>query len=354
MSYVISLLAALLLLGILILVHELGHYTAGRILKFKINEFSVGFGPRLFGWTRKDIKYSLRALPLGGYCMFSGEQEGDESAEKSFYNEKPWKRLIVMVSGCLMNFITAFLMAVVLLTCIGVPESNHSIGSVVEGSAAAQAGLQAGDEILAVDGTETPEAQDVITQIGKAEGKTSVITVLRDGEKKDIPVTPVYNEEEKRYMIGIYFGTDRVHLGLFESIGISAEYCRDVSGALFDFLKGLITKGTGAGDVTGPIGTVAVISETAREGFADSFAAGMSNLLQLGVLISMNLGILNILPLPALDGGKIIFVLYEMIFRRRVKPEHEAIVHLVGMALFIILAVVIGYQDIVRLIRGTL
>lgn len=349
MTSILSLLCAILLLGVLILVHEWGHFLMGRALGFTILEFAVGFGPKLFSFTKKDTCYSLRLLPLGGYCMFDGEEKGEETRPGSMYNQKPWKRLLVMLSGCFMNFLTAFVLAMILLTLVGLPMTNHSIGSLSEGGAAQQAGLLPGDEIVAVNGVETPNAEDVVREISAAMGQESTFRILRDGQSRDFSFAPVFDENEQRYMIGIYFGTSRVRINFFKSLGISATYCVDVTKALFSFLGNLLFKGEGASDLTGPIGTVYVISQSTQQGFADSFAAGLDALLELGILISMNLGILNILPLPALDGGKVVFVLIEMIFRRRVKPEHEAIVHLVGMALLFGLALLIGYQDIVRL-----
>ncbi len=350
MSTVLSFIVALVILSIFVTLHELGHYVAGRKLGFGIVEFAVGMGPAIFKKKKNGILYSLRAIPMGGMCRFYGEDEATEDA-RAFGAQKPWKRAVVLVSGALMNLVTAVVLATVILTAIGViVDYIPSVGGFsYENSPAEKAGLLSGDVFVAVDGkalAERGQIDSLISLIGEAESEGCVVTVLRNGESMDFTVRDMYNETEGRNMIGIQIGAIPVYerLGFFEALGNSFRYIWELIKGMVSFFGMLFRGEVKQGDVVGPVGILVLISDAVKEGVA--------RVLEIAVLISANLGIFNLLPLPALDGGRLVFVGIEAIRRKPVPPEREGIVHLVGIILLIGLIVFLTIGDFSTIFGG--
>ncbi|OQB25321.1 MAG: Regulator of sigma-W protease RasP [Firmicutes bacterium ADurb.Bin182] len=342
MENILSIVVALLVLSIFIFVHELGHYGAGRILGFKIVEFSIGMGPALLKKDKKGIRYSVRAFPIGGMCKFYGEDEAVRNNE-SFNAHKPWKRMIVTAAGPVMNILFALIFAIVTLTVYG--DYVTGISSFAEDSSPAQsAGLMPGDTIYAIDGKRIEYYAAAVDAIRRADGEEAVITVERNGKKLDFVVKDMYNPEKGYNFLGVNIEPVRKHYGLFEAIGASFAYIWSMIMEMFKFLGSIFTKGVQKGDVMGPVGTISFIGQAVRMGF--------ESLLRLGSLISVNLAIVNLLPLPALDGGRIVFQVVETVRGKPVSAEKEGMVHFVGIILLFALIIFLTFNDISTMFGG--
>lgn len=333
-------LLALLLLGLLIMAHEAGHYFAARACGIEVQEFAMGMGPVLLkGKNKRGTQFSLRAFPIGGFCQFYGEDE-DLSDPRAFNNQKVSKRFLTVLSGPAMNFVVALVVIVLYLSVIGIYDTVARVYAVEEN--AAKAGLMVGDELLRVNGEEIETTNDVIEVVSASEGKSVTLTVLRESVEKDVVITPFYDEEAQRYRIGFTFDQERVRVPLATSIPFSAQYNFESATLIFKTLKNLITTGEGVDEVTGPVGTVYVIQEVTREGGIDIY-------MQLLSVISMNLGVMNLLPLPGLDGSRLLFLAYEAVRRKPVKREIEGTIHFAGLVLLMGLMVVLTYKDVMQI-----
>lgn len=328
---------ALLLLGVLILAHEAGHFLAARACGIGVQEFAMGMGPLLLKKTsKKGTQFSLRLFPIGGYCQFYGEDE-DLPDPRAFNRQPVWKRAITVASGPLMNFIVAFLVIVLYMSAVGLLAVVPKVAQVEPN--AQQAGLMPGDELIAANGEAVTDTQLIAMAIDESAGADVTLTVLRDGEQMEIAVTPFYDEELGRYRAGFTFAQERVHVPLLQSIPFSVSYNVESVRLIASTLKNLVFKGEGVNEVTGPVGTVYVIQEVTQTGGLDVY-------LELIALISVNLGVVNLLPIPGLDGSRLLFLLVEAIRRRPVKRELEGAIHAAGFILLMGLMIVLTYKDI--------
>lgn len=348
MSNILYILGALLILDILVVVHELGHYLMARALKIPVLEFAVGMGPLLFGFERKGIKYSFRAIPIGGYCSFIGEYDDNYEVEGALNKQPVWKRFLITVAGPVMNFILAFVLVIVMYAGVGLPDSRPLIDSVVENTPAMQAGLQSGDVITSIDDVEisyTYEGAAKLSEQIKAATENTPIHLIvdRSGEQLTLQMVPERNEEGN-LAIGIWMGQERVRYDLITSIGASGQVLWNAATLMVDSLRNLIFKGEGVDDMMGPIGIVSFMTVEIRN--------GIDQILNLMIIISLNLGIMNLLPIPGLDGGSILLMLVELVRRKPLKPEHVGMVTAIGLVLVLGLMVVISFKDIARLVTG--
>lgn len=338
-------LIGILLLGILIAVHEFGHFIAARLSGIEVMEFAIGMGPKLVGWTGKSgTKFSLRAIPLGGFCAFYGEDDVEGKSKddpRAYGKQNVWKRIFTVAMGPAMNFVLALVVAFAFFFCLGELVSTATVDRLMEGYPAAEAGLLPGDEILAVDNIAINSSNAVVASL--SEGHAAAITVLRGGEEHTFTITPRWNEEEQRYLIGIYFAQERVTLDFPTSVKAAWQNCLRAGTAVVDALKGIFTDPEIRDSVSGPVGAVAAVSQAVQQDGIDAF-------LSLLMLISVNLGIMNLLPIPGLDGSRIIFHLIEAVRGKPIKPEREAMVHLIGMVFLFGLMIFFTYKDIMRLI----
>lgn len=341
MATFLSILAALLVLGIFVVLHELGHFCAGRKLGFDILEFSVGMGPAIIKKEKNGILYALRALPLGGMCRFYGEDE-ETGDGKAFGSHPVWKRAVVIAAGPIMNIVTTLILATVMLMTYG--EYMPSINSFsFENSPAQAAGMEPGDIITAVDGKKLSYYNEITQFIIDADGDNMQITAIRGGERLTFNITGAYDQAEGRNIIGILMEPMRLKYGFFDAIGGSFNYVWQMIKELFMFFSRLFQGDIKSGDVAGPVGIVTMIGQAVRTGF--------ETVLRIGVLLSANLGLMNLLPLPALDGGRLVFIAIEAIRGKPIPPEKEGIIHFIGLALLLMLVVVISVSDIRGLIR---
>ena len=362
---------ALLLLAILIVAHEFGHFMAARLMKIDVREFAVGFGPKLVGWKSKkyETTFAIRAIPMGGYCSFYGEDDATgESRDdpRRFGKHNVWKRMFVILMGPVMNFVLAFAVAVVLIWCTGVTtatdkvEYDPFIQSVLASGPAHDAGMLAGDQVLEINGKNMMDGtmDTLLNTISswKAGDGPLVMKILRGGETLELSMTPVWNEDEQKMQIGVYISgyrrTVTKRVGFFGGFSEAWKMCTNAGGAILRALKNLVTTGEGLEDTSGPVGIVSIIStEVSGQVEQHGAGAGVSTFAQLLILISINLGLMNLLPIPGLDGSRLVFGLIEAIRGKPVPPQKEAIVHLVGMGLLMTLMVFFTFRDVMRLFQ---
>lgn len=352
---VLYILLAILLLGILIMVHEFGHFAAARLCGIEVKEFSLGFGPPILRKVSKKTGtgFSIRPIPLGGYCMFYGDMDDDPSGKMQddprAYDRQPvWKRMITVVSGPLMNFVLAIVVAVILMAFFAVkPVGNCYIGGVEEGSPAMEAGILPGDKIISIADTnvESLSAQGVVDAIGAGDPAVPVeITLRRDGKDIPLSVQMNYSETEKRYLMGITIAESTGRLSAGEIIPEAWDMCVFYGGTITRALGKMVTTGEGLNESAGPIGIVDMVSQQTRQ-------YGIMAYLELMVLISINLGLMNLLPIPGLDGSRLVFHLIELIMGRPVNRKVETVIYLIGYVFLIGLMIFFTFKDVLRLFR---
>lgn len=351
MLYII---VGILLFGLLIAVHEWGHFITAKLLGVKVNEFAIGMGPVLVSFQKGETQYSLRLLPVGGYCAMEGEDETNDDP-RAFSSKAPWRRFIILAAGSFMNFVAGFLLVALLFTAAG-SYAVPVIREFAEGFSCAGAdGLQVGDRIRSINGHTISVYQDVSTQLASASGETLDLVVERDGEPvvlNDLPLTPKdYTVDGQTVtMYGIYFDKEQATASgvLLQSWKTCGYFAR----AVWSGLAMLVTGQVGLHDMSGPVGIVSYLGQAGSQG--GSVAAGMQNVCYIIALIAVNLAIMNLLPLPALDGGRIFLLIvgevWQLLSGRRLDPKYEAWIHGAGFALLLLLMVVVTFSDIWKLV----
>ena len=337
-------LLALLMLGALIMVHEAGHFFAARGCGIEVQEFAMGMGPVLFSHKgRRGTKFSLRLFPIGGFCQFYGEDE-DTKDGQGFNDYSVWKRAATVLSGPAMNFVLAIVIIVVYLSAWGLPMVVPRVAELEMNAEAA--GLMVGDEILFVNGIKVVDTTTILTAISEGAEADVTLTVDRAGETVDVTIKPFYDEEAGRYRVGFSFAQERTRVSLLESFPFSVSYNLESASLIVDTLRKLVTTGEGAKDVTGPVGTVYVIQEATQQG-------GMDIFMEMAAMISVNLGVMNMLPIPGLDGSRLLFLLVEAVRRKPVKRELEGAIHFAGFVLLMGLMVLLVYKDVLSIVTGS-
>ena len=359
MSTILYVILAIIIFGILIGVHEWGHFIAARLCGVKVLEFSMGMGPLLFQKEgRKGTKISLRALPIGGFCAMEGEDE-DSDDPQAFGNAPAWKRLIILVAGAAMNFFVGVVLIVLCYTQV-TGFVTPTITSFAENCPYESADcLQTGDTFYKINGERVYFTTDVTTYLARRTGGTSDIVVIRDGKKvflEDYPMIPVeYTDEETGEAVMRYgFNFAEMETGFFAHVKYSwycaADFVRMVRLGLTD----LITGAAGIKQMTGVVGIVGVIADVGTS--SPTVYDALLNIAYLSAFIAVNLAVMNLLPIPALDGGRIFFLLVtwvlEKLLRRRIEPKYEAYINAAGLVALMGLMVFVMYNDIVRLIMG--
>lgn len=349
---ILYVLLAILLLGILIMVHEFGHFAVARLCGIAVKEFSLGFGPVIWQHKSKksDTTFSIRPIPMGGYCMFYGDTDDDPNGstkdDPRNYNKAPvWKRMLSVLAGPGMNFVLAFVVAIALMGVYGAVATTPVVQEVEAGMPAAEAGLQAGDIFVRVNQTEVENGtvQDVSNAIG-ADGSSAPveITVLRDGQEQTFTVTPQYDNELERYRVGVTIAQGYEKTPASSILPSAWSLCKQASVAIVESLGKLFTTGEGLNDAAGPVGVVSLVAQQTQQG-------GLEIYLYLLVIISINLGLMNLIPIPGLDGSRLIFMLIEAIRRKPVNQKIEAGVHLCGYVLLFGIMIFFTFKDVLRL-----
>ena len=382
MSFIITILAALLVFSAVIAIHEFGHFTVAKLCGIQVNEFSIGMGPVLWKKNRKGTQYSLRALPVGGFVALEGEESPEsqqaeavrDAREDNFssskhdlnilstesdgevqkkpagipLNEAPvWQRVLVMVAGAVMNFVLGFVVLVVLIAAQNEPITSKTIYAIQDGALCGQTGLQAGDKVLAVNGRRCFVANDILYELVRTQSYSADFTVLRDGHKVQLPGVQfdTWQDEKGETHMSIGFsvyGLEKTPGNVLREAGNSVLYYgRIVFTSLVDLVRGRES----INNLSGPVGIVSAIGQAASYGWQD--------LLELLALITVNLGILNLLPFPALDGGKVVFLVIEGVTGHAVPEKLQSVLTLATFGLLFGLMLFATYNDILRLITGT-
>lgn len=340
---------ALLFFGLMILLHEFGHFAAAKLFKVRVNEFSVGMGPALWKRRRGDTLYAVRLLPIGGYTAMEGE-DTDSEDDRAFCKKKVWQRMVVVVAGAAMNLVLGLVLMAILLATSGELVGTNVIHSMYDGAVSAQYGLQAGDRIVEIDGHRLWSPQDLTYLLSRSDDGVFDFVVERDGETVELPGVHFATEEVDGITLVHYdfsvvgeepnFGNVFVH-----AFTESASVVRTVWLSIFD----LVTGRFGLSQLAGPIGTMDIISDVTASAAAEGRAG---DLLMLLAFITINLGVANLLPLPALDGGRLLFLVLEGIRRKPIPAKYEGYVHAAGMVLLLLLMLVVSLNDILRIARG--
>ncbi len=344
---IVSIIVAIIVFSIIILFHEFGHFLLAKLNGIRVNEFALGLGPTIFSFGKGETKYCLKALPFGGACVMEGEDE-DSTDERAFTNKSVWARISVVFAGPFFNFILAFIFALILIGSIGYDEPVLS--DIIEGSAAEEAGMQAGDEIGKINHLSIHFYREVTSYAVFHPGDTVEVTYLRGGEKYTTTLTPTYDEEEGRYLYGFMFSAAQVKCGVLSTIEYSFYEVRYWIYSTIQSLRMLVTGAVSVNELSGPVGIVSSMGSVYEESVStDGYYYAFLNMINWAILLSANLGVMNLLPLPALDGGRLVFLIVEAIRGKRVPPEKEGMVHLVGIVLLLLLMVVIMFNDIRKL-----
>lgn len=330
---IINVLIALLVFGIVVAVHEFGHFSVAKLNNIIVNEFAIGMGPVLYQKEKNGTSYSLRAIPMGGFVAMEGEEEESED-ENAFCNKSPLSRIAVIFAGPFMNFVLTIVMFILLFTFTGVPVNK--VGNMVEGAPASMSELKVGDEIVAINGKTITSWNEIPTAISNVNGDV-VIDVVRDGQSKKITIVPKDNGGRKT--IGIY---PKYEKSVSSSVGQAFYQTYSISVQMLDFLRNLVTGRVSAKGVSGPIGIVKEMSS--------SVSSGLGTVINYIAFISLNLGIMNLLPIPALDGFRIMTAFCELVTRRKLNKKMEYIVNAGGMILLIGIMILVTYKDILNIL----
>ncbi len=330
-------LVAILLFLFLILIHEFGHFIAAKLLGVRVNEFAIGFGPKLLKWGKGETKYAVNLVPLGGYCAMEGEDE-DSTDDRAFCKKKPWRRFLIVVMGAVFNLILGLILVAVTL----IPQDRFATTTVAEfyeNSISSQCGLMVGDTIVEVDGRHIFTTYDLSYAFSNVDDGKIDITVKRDGKKVELKNVRFASEEiEGINYLTVDFSVEPREKTFFSFIGETFSTALSYCAVVFRSLIDLITGRYGISAMSGPVGVTAAIGSVAKQ--------SLMNLIPIMSLITINLGLFNLLPLPALDGGRLVFIIFEMIFKKPVPQKYESIVHAVGFILLIGLMLVVTFKDI--------
>ena len=341
--------------GILIAVHELGHFLAAKACKVKVNEFSIGMGPAIFKKQGKETLYSLRILPIGGYCAMEGEDD-DSADPRSFGKQRRWKKLIILAAGAFMNFLLGFIIVIIIFSQAEVYGSSTVSGLMDGFPDNGEAGLMEGDKIYSINGMRIYYSNDFSTAMARS-GENVDMVVIRDGEKVTLED---YNLTQREYTengetvvkYGIYFET--IPATFLEKLKYSVYTSFNFVRLIWYSLSDLFTGAVGIKDLSGPVGVVSVMNDMGAQ--AATVGDAILNISYLCAFIAINLAVMNMLPIPALDGGRIFFLIVtwviEKVIRRKVNPKYEGYIHTAGFVLLMGLMVIVFASDVVKIING--
>ncbi|MDU7501198.1 MAG: RIP metalloprotease RseP, partial [Finegoldia magna] len=328
--------SSIIIFLLVILIHEFGHFIVAKMNGVSVLEFSVGMGPKLFQKESNGTLYSLRLLPVGGYCQLEGEDEENDSPN-SLNNQSPFVRLKVILAGAIMNFILAFILLILLMS---VSRVSTEISGVLEDSPAYSSGIQTGDKIVSINGKNIDDGEELLKNIKESQGDLD-IGVIRDSRSKNIKVTPRLENNVRKIGVNFQEEYNIKNFSIIKGFKKGVITFLNLTGMLYKFLGMLITGQLGLGGVSGPVGVVKEIGNAAK--------TGVANLIFLLAYININLGVFNLLPIPALDGGRAIFILIEMIFGKKISQEKEGYIHMVGLILLLALIAVVTIKDVIKL-----
>jgi RIP metalloprotease rseP len=332
---IINIIIALLIFGIVVAVHEFGHFFVAKLNKITVHEFAIGMGPVIFQKEKNGTNYSLRAIPMGGFVAMEGEDEESDDPN-AFCQKKPLQKMAVIFAGPFMNFVLTIVTFILLFTLSGVPVNK--VGNIIENSPASKSELKVGDEIKSINGTNIKSWNDIPTTIAGTKGDVT-LQVIRDGQPKEITITP--EEKNGRRTVGIYPMYEK---NFSSSVSQAFSQTYSVSLSMLDFIKKLFTGKVDFNYVSGPVGIV--------KEMGSSVNSGLATVINYIAFISLNLGIMNLLPIPALDGFRLLTSFVELITRKKLNKKMEYIVNAAGMIFLISIMLLVTYKDLIKIFTG--
>ena len=338
----LTVLACIFVFGILVTVHEFGHFITAKLTGMKVEEFSIGFGPKIYQQQEGETLYSLRMLPLGGYNKIAGmDPEDPEDLERGFNSKPVASRMLVILAGSLMNFLLPVLIFFGIFLSYGmeIPENTPVLGQIVEGYPAAQSGLKEGDRILSINGQPVSQWPDIRNSLADAGTKPVPFEIQRDKEKLTVTVTPVLNPETGRPFIGVVSSLKKVQLTPWQAAVSSVTATKNIIKNMYASLYHMLTGKTKA-EFAGPVGVAKMAGQVAHKGF--------DMLLQFTAMLSLNLAIINLLPLPALDGGHFLILLIEAVTGHKLGKTAMQNIQKVGVAMILALTIFATFKDLTR------
>lgn len=339
----VTFIASVVVFGVLIFIHELGHFLVAKLVGIRVHEFSLGFGPKLVCYPRGETSYNLRLFPLGGFVRMAGMDPGEEEEEvddSRLFNKKTvGQRIAVIVAGPLMNFFLAILLLAVIFAAQGVPGPSTTINNVLPDYPASAAGIRAGDTIRAVNGVPVNTWTELVAQINTRPEQKITVTVMRDGREEEISVRTI-QDENGQGKIGIIPANSYQKVNILAAAGAGVEWTVKLTFLILDFVSKMLF-GQAPAELGGPVRVVAEIGKAAE--------VGIYLLVELAAFLSINLGLFNLFPIPALDGSRILFLTWEKVRGRPVDPVKENFIHLVGFGLLLLFMVVVTYNDILQI-----
>lgn len=342
-----GILIAILLFSAIVIFHELGHFLLAKANGIRVDEFSLGLGPTLVGKEFRGTKFSIKLLPFGGACMM-GEDDADDMSEGSFNSKSVWARISVIVAGPLFNLLLAWILCVIMVAWVGY--RAPVVGEVSEGYSAKEEGMRSGDVITEIDGKRIHLWNEItLSNLMNSNGEKTEITYLRDGKETSVILEPRALEGDMNKRLGITSTAEFTKAGVLGSLQYGAYTVKYWIDYTMDCLKMLVGGKVGIKDMSGPVGIVDAVDETYQNSRAAGLKIVVLNLMNFAILLTANLGIMNLLPIPALDGGRLVFLFVEAVRRKRIPPEKEGMVHFAGFALLLVLMVVVMYNDIMKL-----
>lgn len=337
-----------LLFELIILIHEGGHFVTAKLCGVKVNEFALGMGPKIIKFQKGETLYSLRLFPIGGFCAMEGE-DSESDDKRAFGNKKVWQRMIIVVAGAVMNIILGLVL--MMITLVPNKYFASSTVAVFADNATSNQQLKVGDEITKINGYDIITSTDMSFAFATAKSNKLSMTVKRDGEYVDLTDVQLPTvESDGKEILQLDFKV----LAIENNFGnlVSQTFLSTVSTVrmVWASLAGLVTGQFGLNEVSGPVGMTSAITQATASGLETSFWDGLLNLIYIMMIITVNLGVVNLLPIPALDGGRLVFLIIEAIRRKPIKPEHEGYVHAIGMLVLFAFMIIISIKDVIQLI----
>ena len=337
-----TLVATVFVFGLLVFFHELGHFVTAKLVGMRVDEFAIGFGPKLFSYKSGETTYSLRIIPLGGFNKIAGMDPDEEEDEHSFNAKHVWARMLVIIAGSAMNFILPIILFMIVFLSAGIdtPSNEPVIGTVMPGKPAMTAGLMTGDRITAVNGIQIGAWRDFVTAIQSNTGKELTVTFNRNETIHSVQLAPEYDDKAKRGIIGVMPQINNYQPGFLESSGMAIKQTFVVVASMVVAIIQMIA-GQAPAEVAGPIGVAQMAGEVAQMGFIP--------LLQFAAFLSINLGLINLLPVPVLDGGHVVTLAVEGLRGKPISREKMQFIQMIGFMLLILLMIVATFKDVARL-----
>ncbi len=342
---------ALLIFGVIIMIHELGHFTVAKACGVRVNEFAIGMGPKILGWTKGDTTYAWRLLPIGGYVSMEGE-DSDSDDPAAFVNKKTWQKLLVILAGAIMNLILGFVILVIVTSFSDAIITTKIAKFETEDATSHLTGLEVGDEIVRVNGSRVHTDSDISYQFQTDEDMTFEMVVIRNGEKVTLPAVKLdvttLEDGSKTLHIDFFVVGDKVNP--LTVIDYSARKFISVAKMIWQSLGDLISGKYGINDLSGPVGIVGAIGDvvgSTQQGVP--FGDMILNLLNFVVFITINVGVFNLIPFPALDGARALFRIFEGVTRIKVPTNVEGIIHMAGLGLLMLLMLVVTVSDVIKI-----